>query len=120
MIAEETLIKFGLAQDTDNLLLKKVFKDNIKLKEVHMDIYSEHPLIISSSPFMLLSRVIEKNVIVSNDNNRLILKRNDIYGTYINNVLFEKITECYYKKIRNCFEFILNIQNIYIRFSVLN
>ena len=32
MVAEKTLVKFGLIKDESNLKLKEVFKDNIKLK----------------------------------------------------------------------------------------
>lgn len=121
MVTEKILIKFGLAKDENNSKLKEIFKNDIKLKEIHIDTYPENPLIASKSPFILLLRTIEKNVIVSNNEDRLILKRNDKYETYFINVLFSKISECYYKKIYdNCFEFIINIQNIYYRITVFN
>lgn len=121
MVTEKTLIKFGLTKDVNNLKLKEVFKDNIKIKEIHIDIYSENPLITSKTPFMLLLRTIEKNIIISNDDDRIVLKRNDKYGTYFMNILISEITECYYKNIYdNSFEFILNIQNIYYKISILN
>lgn len=120
MVTEQTLIKFGLAKDENNLKLKEVFKDNIKLKEIHIDCYPENPLVTSSAPFMLLLRTIEKKVTVSNDRNRLILVKNDGFNTYFMNVPFAEITECYYKIYDNCFEFILNIQNIWYRISIFN
>ena len=120
MITEKTLIKFGLSEDENNSRLKEVFKNDLKLKEIHIDIYPENPLITSSQPFMLLSRTIEKNVVVSNDGDRLILKKNDTYKTHFMNVMFSKITECYYKMFDGCFEFIINIQNIYYRIIVFN
>lgn len=120
MVIEKILMELGLIKDQNNSKLQNIFKDNIKLSEIHIDIYAEHPLITSSLPFMLLSRVIEKNVIVENNNDRLVLKRNDASKTYILNILFEKIMECYYKELETCFEFILNIQNIYIRVIVYN
>lgn len=120
MVTEKTLMKFGLVKDENNLQLKETLKDNVKLKEIHIDIYPENPLISSSAPFMLLLRTIEKNVAVSNDKDRIILKRDDGCETYFMNILFSEIKECYYKVIDGCSEFILNIQNIYYRITVFN
>lgn len=120
MVTENTLEKFGLVKDNNNSKLKELLKDNKRLKEIHIDIYSENPLITSSSPFMLLLRTIERDVMISNDNHRLIFKRNDGHNTYIVNVLLSEIGECYYKISGKFFEFILNIQNIYYRITVLN
>lgn len=120
MITEKTLTKFGLIKDENNSQLKEVFKNNFKLKEIHIDIYPDNPLISSSAPFMLLLRTIEKNVAVSNNEDRLVLMRNDGYGTYFMNVLFSEVTECYYKISDGLSEFILNIQNIWYRIIVLN
>ncbi len=120
MVAEKTLIKCGLTKDKNNSKLKEVFKDNTKLREIHIDTYSENPLITSSEPFMLLLRTIEKNAVASNDDNRLILKRNDTYKTHFMNILFSEIAECFFKVSESCCEFILNIQNIYYRVTVLN
>lgn len=119
-VANETLMKFGLVKDENNLKLKEIFKNNSKLKEVHMDIYPDNPLITSSEPFMLLLRTIENNVITLTDEDRLIFQRDDGYDTYFVNVLFSKIAECYYKTSQDFFEFILNIQNIWYRITVLN
>ena len=120
MVTDDTLMKFGLVRDENNLKLKEVLKDNIILKEIHIDTYPDNPFITSSTPFMLLLRTIEKNAIVTNDGDRLVLKRNDEYETYFINILFSKVTECFYKMCDVCSEFILNIQNIYYRITVLN
>lgn len=119
MVTEHTLMKFGFVKDENNLKLKEVLKNNIKLKEVHIDIYPENPL-ISPTSFMLLLRTIEKDAIIYNDNNRLILKKCDKNKTHIINVLFSKITECFSKTTDSYFEFILNIQNIWYKIIVLN
>ncbi len=119
MVAEETLTKFDFAKDKDNLKLKEFFQNNLKLKEIHIDIYPENPL-KSTTSFMLLLRTSEKNPSISNDGNRLILKKNDKYGSHFLNMLFCKITECFFKISDTCSEFILNIQNIYYRITVLN
>ena len=120
MVTEKTLMKFGLTKDSNNSKLKEVFENNIKLKQIHIDIYPENPLITSSAPFMLLLRTIEKNVIVSNDEDRLILKSGNNYETYILNILLSKIEECFYKVYDDYSEFIFNIQNIYYRLIILN
>lgn len=121
MVAKDALIKFGLTEDKDNFKLKEFFKDKTILKEVHMDLYPDNPLIYSSEPFMLLSRAIEKNVTIENDNERLILKTNDNKcNTYFINILFQKIAYCYYKHTNDYHEFIFNIQNIYYRIVIFN
>ena len=121
MVAENTLTKLGFAKDENNIKLNEVFKDNIKLKEIHVDVHSTNPLISSSTPFMLLLRTIEKKMLVKNSGTRLVLKKNvDGYETYFMNVLFSEIAECYYKIVEGCSEFILNIQNTYYRITVFN
>ena len=119
MVTEKTLMKFGLIKDENNFQLKEVLKNNSRLKEIHIDVYPENPLVSSSAPFMLLSRTIEKNALVSGDEDRLILIRNDEFGTYFMNVLFSEI-KGYYKDTCVFSEFILNIQNIWYRITVLN
>jgi hypothetical protein len=120
MVTGETLMKFGLIKDENNFQLKEIFKNDSKLKEVHIDIYPDNPLVASSEPFMLLLRTVEKSVTSLIDEDRLVLKRNDIYGTYFMNILFPKIEECYYKSSNGFCEFILNIQNVFYRVTVLN
>lgn len=120
MIAEKTLKKFGLIKDENNFQLKEIFKNNLRLKEVHIDTYIENPLVSSSAPFMLLLRTIEKNVTISNNDERLVLVRDDGYDTYFMNILFPEIKECYYRDTYVSSEFILNIQNIWYRITVLN
>ena len=120
MVTEKTLMKFGLVRDENNFQLKEFFKNNFRLKEIHIDMYTENPLVSSSAPFMLLLRTIEKNATVSNDEERLVLTRDDGYGTYFMNVLFSEVKECYCKDTYVSSEFILNIQNIWYRITVLN
>lgn len=121
MVTEKTLMKFGFIEDKNNLRLKEVLKDNLKLKEIHIDTYSENPLIATfSEPFMLLLRTSEKDAVVSSDGDRIILKRNDKHNTYLSNVLFSKITECYYKASNDFSELILRIQNIYYKITIFN
>lgn len=120
MVTEETLAKFGLVKDENNLQLKKIFMNGTKLKEVHIDVYPENPLVVISSPFMLLLRVVEKSVIVENNDERIILKRNDECFTHFMNITFSSITECFFKASESFTEFILNVRNIYYRLIILN
>lgn len=121
MTAGQTMTKLGFVKDEINTKLNEVFKDNIKLKEIHIDIYPTNPLVSSPIPYMLLSRTIEKKMLIKNSGNRLVLKKNiDGYDTYFMNVLLSEIKECYYKDSDGFFEFILNIQNIYYKITVFN
>lgn len=122
MVVENTMMKFGFKKDgNSNSKLNEVFKDNIKLKEIHIDVYPTNPLTSSSTPFTLLLRTIEKKMLVKNSGTRLVLKKNvDGYETHFMNVLLSEVAECYYKITKGCSEFILNIQNIYYRITVFN
>lgn len=121
MVTKQTLMKLGFTKDENNMKLNEVFKDNIKLKEIHIDVYSANPLVSSSTPHMLLLRTIEKKMLVKNSGTRLILKKVvDSFDTYFMNVLFSEIKECYYKSFNGYSEFILNIQNIYYKIIVFN
>lgn len=115
----EKMIKCGFVKDENNLQFKEVFKNNAKLKEIYIDTYLGSPL-ASSTSFMLLLRTSEKNVVVANDENRIVLKKNDKFKTHFMNVLFSKIDECFSKVSECCFEFILKIQNIYYKITILN
>jgi len=120
-MAEKTMMKLGFAKDEKNTKLNEIFKDDTKLKEVHIDVYPSNPLISSSIPYMLLLRTIEKKMLVKNSGTRLVLKKNiDSYDTYFMNVLLSEIKECYYSVSNGFFEFVLNIQNIYYRITVFN
>lgn len=122
MVANKTLTRLGFTKDESNISkLNEVFKDNVKLKEIHIDVYPENPLISSSTPFMLLLRAVEKKMLVKNSGTRLVLKKRiDNFDTYFMNISLSEINECYYKSIDGYFEFILNIQNIYYRITVFN
>jgi hypothetical protein len=110
---------FGFVKEENDLHLREMIKNTNKLKEVHIDIYPENPL-VSQNSFSLLLRTSENNAIVLVDNDRLILRRNDKYGTHFMNVLISKISECFSKISEDYSEFILNIQNVYYKITVLN
>ena len=121
MVAERTMTKLGFVKDEKNTKLNEIFKDNTKLKEIHIDVYPTNPLVSSSTPFILLLRTIEKKILVKNSGSRLVLKRVvDRYDTYFMNVVLSEIRECYCLSIDGYSEFILNIQNTYYRITVFN
>lgn len=122
MVANKTLTKLGFTKDESNISkLNEVFRDNAKLKEIHIDVHPENPLISLSTPFMLLLRTIEKKMLVKNSGTRLVLKKRiDNFDTYFMNISLSEINECYYKSIDGYSEFILNIQNTYYRITVFN
>lgn len=121
-MATEKMLKLGFTKDeNNNSKLNEIFKNDIKLKEVHIDVYPTNPLVSSPTPFMLLLRTIEKKILVKNSGNRLVLKKMiDGFDTYFMNVLLSEIKECCYRDSGGCFEFILNIQNIYYKITVYN
>lgn len=121
MVAENILTKLGFTRDENKTKLNEIFRDNAKLKEIHIDVYPTNPLVSSSTPFMLLLRTIEKKMLVKNSGSRLVLKKVvSGYDTYFMNIMLSEIKECYCKSIDGYFEFILNIQNIYYRITVFN
>ena len=117
----ERITKLGFAKDENNSKLNEVFKDNVRLKEIHIDIYATNPLVSSSSPHMLLLRTIERKILVKNSGNRFVLKKViDGFDTYFMNVLSSEIKDCYYKDLNEFSEFVLNIQNIYYKIIIYN
>ena len=119
MANNETLIKFGFVEDKNCLQLKDVFQNNLKHKEVYVDIYLSNPIVYSDD-FMLLLRTHEKDVLSLNDDNRLILRKCDKYKTHIMNILFSGVSEFYIKDFDTYKEIILNVQNIYYKITILN
>ena len=121
MVVEQTMMKFGFVKDENNTKLNELFKDNTKLKEVHIDCYPTNPLISSPLPYMLLLRTIETKMLVKNSGTRLVFKKNiDGYDTYFMNILLSDIKECFYNISNGFSEFILNIQNVFYRITVFN
>lgn len=119
IITDKTLKRIGFAKDENNSKLKEVFKNNLRLKEIHIDIYPSNPM-LSSGEFMLLLRTSENNAVISNDGSRLILKKSDKNETHFMNILFSNILECFSSMTERCCEFVINIQNIYYKITILN
>ena len=119
MVTENILTKYGFVNEKDYSKLIEIIRNTNRLIEVHIDTYPENPL-LSSDSHMLLLRTVEKKAKILVEDDRLIFKRNDIYGTHFVNVLISKIKECFSKTTGDCDEYILNIQNIYYRITVFN
>jgi hypothetical protein len=119
MVTEDILMKYGFVNEKDYSKLIEIIRNTTRLVEVHIDTYPENPL-LSFDSHMLLLRTTEKNARILIEDDRLIFKRNDIYGTHFVNVLISKIKECFSKMTGDCDEYILNIQNIYYKITILN
>ena len=116
---EDTLTKYGFVNEKDYSKLVEIIRNANRLVEVHIDTYPENPL-LSSDSYMLLLRTVEKRARILVEDDRLIFKRNDIYGTHFVNVLISKIKECFCRMTGDCDEYILNIQNVWYKITILN
>lgn len=114
----KALIRCGFSKDENNLKLAEIFRDNIRLKEIHIDIYSSNPFDNAVTP-MLMLRSNEKDVLVSNDEKSIAIKKNDRHNTYIAEVSLDTINDSYFKiNFEDSFDFILNCQNIYYKVTI--
>lgn len=114
----KALIRCGFSKDENSLKLAEIFRDNTKLKEIHIDIYSNNPFDNVVAPVLML-RCNEKNVSVSNNGESIIIKKDNKYNTYIAEILLDAINDSYFKmNFENSFDFILNCQNIYYKVTI--
>ena len=75
-----------------------------KIKELHLDTYI-------NEPYMLLSRVIDKNVSHSLKDNRVVLRKKD--DTVIMNIPIDEIKGCAIKEFSNShYQVLFNLYNI--------
>ena len=121
MNTEQTFVKFGFIKEELDVYLNKMLllKNKVKIKEIHIDVCPENPF-ASSSCFMLILRATEKNATISVEKDRIIFKKDDMFETHFVNVLISKVTECFSKISDGCYEFILNVQNVYYKITILN
>ena len=114
----KALMKCGFSKDVDNLESIKIFQDGVKFKEVYIDVYFNDPFDCKIKPILILRRS-EKNVSISNDEDKLIFKMNDRYNTYIAEIDLNSIEDSYIKRnFEDSFDFILNCQNIYYKVTI--
>lgn len=100
----------GFANDNDLKVLQSTI---LRLSEIHMDIYIENP-------YMLLSRLAEKKVSGSIEDDRIIFYKNDRKHTFLFNVLQNEITECMFKKYSEAqYEFVFRIHSITYKLLVI-
>lgn len=97
------LEKYGFVADKNKVELNHVLNNGV-FSKVHIDLYI-------SSPYMLLSRIVDKDVESSIENNRTIIKRKD--KTVLIDILLECIDECFVKKYSDIlYSFVFKIHNI--------
>lgn len=109
---DEIIEKDGFVKDENNKIFDKIFSEN-KVSEINIDTYID-------KPFMLFSRMKEKNVITENINGRIIFSKSDRYKTRIVSILFDKIENCIVKQYAsNQYEFYFNLYGIHYRILVI-
>lgn len=100
--------KYGFVRDENKENLKEVFNEN-NIEEVHIDLYIEEP-------YMLLSRIIEKDIDTIVESSRIVIKNNRVV---LVDVLLDYIDECFVKKHNDMlYNFVFKIHNICYKFLV--
>ena len=117
----DSVAKFGFVEDNINTYLNelKLHNNAMQFSEVHVDVYPKNPLDSSNLQFELMLRIDEKNALVRIDNDRIVVQKNNMYGTHLLNVLISNIKELYSKTSDDYIEFILNIHNVYYRVIII-
>lgn len=108
----DRLERYGFVIDEDKSKFDTKFDSAFngkKLSKIHIDLYTD-------KPYMLLSRVREKNINVSLENGRIILKCKD--DTVIMNVPIDNICKYAMKKCQKCYQFILAIHGVWYKILV--
>lgn len=97
------LERYGFVVNSDKDDFDSVFNGKM-LKEIHIDAFS-------NEPYQLFSRMVEKDIRIAMEDDRVILRRKD--GLVVMNVLFDSICEYVVNKYSNyCYQFVFYIQNI--------
>ena len=97
--------KYGFVEDVDKMQLNHIFGKKC-FKILHVDLYSD-------SPYMLFSRILEKNVLVDLEDGRIIIKKKDKHNTSIIDILFNNIEHCVVKQYNDSqYEVIFAIHNL--------
>lgn len=104
--------KYGFVEDVDKIQLNHIFSKKC-FKTLHVDLYFD-------SPHMLLSRIIEKNVLVSFKDGRIVIKKKDRHNTSIIDILVDNIEHCIIKQYNDSqYEVVFTIHNIWYKFLVI-
>lgn len=83
--------KYGFVADNDKTKIKNIFNNN-KFNNLHIEIYS-------NSPYMLLLRAVESNVLTEVKDGRIIAGTKSNEGiTTVLNILLENIDRCFIKQ----------------------
>jgi hypothetical protein len=103
--------KYGFVTDKTIAIFKRIFGNN-KFKTFHIEAYS-------LNPYMLFSRIVEKNVVVVIKDGRFIVQKKDRYNTNIVDIRLEYIDDCIVKQHNDLlYEIIFAIYNTYYKLLV--
>ena len=103
---------YGFKEDYDLFLFKNIF-DNKNIREVHIDTYM-------NDPYILFSRMVEKNIASLMQDNRLILQRNNGGRLSIMDVPINNIFECMVKMYSSTqYQLVFAVENIWYKILVL-
>lgn len=96
------LEKYGFEIKTDKSTFNNTFSGK-KFNEIHIDTYL-------NKPYMLFSRIIENNVRISLEDNRIILRDNN--NTILVNVPIGEIYEYAVKKCSDVYQYVVHVCGI--------
>lgn len=104
--------KYGFVSDKTKVEFERIIS-NHNFKTLHIEIYSDNP-------YMLFLRSIEKNVMVTLEDNRVIVRKNDKHKTTITDILFDSIDGCIVKQYSDShYEIIFTIHNLCYKLLVI-
>lgn len=104
--------KYGFVEDVDKIQLNHIFSKKC-FKILHVDLYSDNP-------YMLFSRIIEKNVFVSLKDGRIVIKKKDKHNTSLIDILLDNIEHCIIKQYNDSqYELIFTIHNLWYKLLVI-
>ena len=99
--------------------LKEKFVSDKVIEKIYITAYFENPL-KKSYENMVVLRGEGSNVIISDDEQRLILKRKYTFQDCILNILYSKIEKCFFKGEKTYCEFVLKVKDIYYKITIFD
>ena len=103
---------YGFVKDCSKELFGKIIS-NKKLKEIHIETYT-------NKPYMLFGRIIEKNVTMLQETNRIVIRMSDKYKTILVNLILDEIKDCFFKQyMDNQYEIVFNIHNLHYKILII-
>ena len=103
--------KYSFVADKTKATFSRIFGDN-KFKTFHIEAYS-------INPYILFSRIVEKNVNTVINDGRFTAQKNDKYNTNIVDIPLEYIDDCIIKQHNDLlYEIIFAIYNTYYKILI--